>query len=331
VGPIELDALIGGWHRAFEAAGRALASAGRDHDLDGGVLRIEARRLADERVAVVELLGSFAGDRYARPKLVRLVASPREAKQLLGLPSSVVACVFTLDGVLVPSSEVHAEAWKETFDEFLWSRVERRGGELVPFSRRADYPMLVYGRSRETAVRDFLASRGISLPAGDPGDPPGAQTVHGLANRKQQALAGQLEAHGVRAFAGARLFLQLARDAHLGCAVISSSTTTRELLERAGLAALVDEVVDGAAMLAEGLHRKPSPEMMVAACRRLGVAPELTAAFQSRPEGVDAGRAGRFAIVVAVAQEGEAEALRARGADLVVHDLGEILEQSLGG
>jgi beta-phosphoglucomutase-like phosphatase (HAD superfamily) len=132
--------------------------------------------------------------------------------------------VFSVDGVLVASAAIHADAWKETFDEFIARRIARTAGSFVPFSRRVDYPKLVHGRSRMGAVREFLASRGISLPEGLPDDPPGTETVNGLANRKKTALLRCLEQHGVSAFDGARLYLELAHDAQMRCAVVSGSS-----------------------------------------------------------------------------------------------------------
>jgi beta-phosphoglucomutase-like phosphatase (HAD superfamily) len=326
---VDLDALIGGWRAAFEAADAALRAAARDHDLPLEVLGACWRHLAEERTALVGVLADFARDRHTRPLLVRLVATPREAKQILGLPSDVAACVFNVDGVLVASASIHADAWKEAFDELISRRTERTGGTFVPFSRRADYPTLVHGRSREAAVREFLASRGISLPEGTPGDAPDTETVHGVANRKNAALMRRLEQHGVSAYAGARLFLELARDAHVRCAVVSGSTHTSVLLDRAGLTPLIDEIVDGRTVLTENLRRKPAPDMLLSACRHLRVEPGQVAVYETARDGVAAGREGGFALVVAVDQEGDAAALRAGGADLVVTDLGEILERGL--
>jgi HAD superfamily hydrolase (TIGR01509 family) len=260
---------------------------------------------------------------------VRLVASPLEAKRLLGLPGDIEACIFNVDGVLVASAAIHADAWKEAFDEFISRRIDETGGTFASFSRRVDYRALIHGRSRIGAVREFLASRGISLPEGTPADEPGTETVHGLANRKNQSLLRRLELHGVSAYDGSRLYLALAHDARLRCGVVTGSTNAATLLERAGLAGLIDDCVDGNAAAAERLLRKPSPDMLLAACRHLGVAPERTAVFETTPDGVVAGRSGGFELVVAVDQEGNAKALRERGADLVVADLGEILEHAL--
>lgn len=326
---VDLDSLIGAWRGAFEVAESALRAVSRDHDLTGPELRSRFRGLAEERSATLHLLEGFALGRHSRPMLVRLVASPREAKALLGLPSDAEACVFNVDGVLVASAAIHADAWKEIFDRFISARVERTGGTFTSFSRRFDYPRHIHGKSREDAVRTFLASRGISLPEGSPGDGPDAETVHGLAAAKSRSLHRLLEGPGVSAFEGARLYLELAHDARLRCAVVSGSTTTRTLLESAGLTALVDECVDGNAAVAQQLRRKPAPDMLLAACRSLEVEPGRTAVFETTPDGVAAGRAGGFELVVAVSHEGGAEALRREGADLVVTDLGEILERGV--
>ena len=326
---VDLDALIGAWRGAFEVAESALRAASRDGDLAGNELRARYRGLSDERAATLHVLEGFALDRHTRPLLVRLVASPREAKALLGLPSDAEACVFNVDGVLVASATIHSDAWKQMFDRFISSRVDRTGGTFTPFSRRLDYPRYIHGKSREDAVRTFLASRGISLPEGGPDDDPEAETVRGLANGKSRALLRRLEEPGISAFEGARLYLELAHDAKLRCAVVSGSTTTRMLLESARLASLVDECVDGNAALAQQLRRKPAPDMLLAACHSLGVEPGRTAVFETTADGVAAGRAGGFELVVAVSQEGGAEALRGYGADLVVTDLGELLERSL--
>jgi HAD superfamily hydrolase (TIGR01509 family) len=325
--PFDLDLLIGSWRGAFEAAQDALRAA--SHDLRDSELHDRGARLADERAATARLLDAVARDENAKPSLVRLVSAPWETKRLLGLPSDVSACVFSVDGVLVGSASIHAEAWRQTFDNFISNRIERTGGSFAPFDVRVDYPKLIHGKSRREGVREFLASRGVSLPEGSPDDPPGTETVYGLANGKRQALLRQLDEHEVDAFSGARLFLELTHDAGLRSAVVSGSATTERMLDRARLTSLIDDRVDGNTMAVEGLRRKPAPDMLLAACHHLGVEPERAAVFETTRDGVRAGRAGGFELVVAVDQSGDANALRAQGADLVVADLGEILEHAV--
>jgi len=326
VEPLDFDTLVGSWRRAFEAARRAL-EAGR-HDLPATETALRSHRLADERAATVRVLDSFARERQLKQFLVRLVATSWESKRLLGVPADAVACVFNVDGVLVPSSTIHAEAWKATFDGLITRLIERTGVPFPSFSMSADYPQLIHGRSRIGSVHEFLASRGITLPDGLPDDPPGTETVYGLANRKNEALLEVLARHGAHAYQGARLYLELVRDASMRCAVVSGSTNTRILCERAHLGALIEEYVDGNAARAERLRRKPEPDMLLSACRHLGVDPERTVVFETTADGVDAGRAGGFEMVVAVDRFRAAE-LRRHGADLVVADLGELLARQL--
>jgi beta-phosphoglucomutase-like phosphatase (HAD superfamily) len=323
---LDFDALIGSWRRAFEAARAALEAARRD--LPAAETAARGHRLADERAATARVLDDFARERQMKQFLVRLVATSWESKRLLGVPTDAVACVFNVDGILVPSASIHAEAWKATFDEFTATLIERTGVPFPSFSRAADYPRLIHGRTRVASVHEFLASRGITLPDGSPDDPPGTETVNGLANRKNQALLDVLAQHGAYAFQGARLYLELVRDAAMRCAVVSGSTNTRILCERAHLGALIDEYVDGNTADTEHLRRKPEPDMLLAACRHLGVEPERTVVFETTVDGVDAGRAGGFEMVVAVDRD-RAAPLRRHGADLVVADLGELLERQL--
>jgi beta-phosphoglucomutase-like phosphatase (HAD superfamily) len=327
--PLDFDALIGAWRRAFEAARHALDAA--RHELPAGEVGARARALGDERAATAQLLESFAEQRQMKPFLVRLVASPWEAKRLLGLPADALACVFNVDGVLVPSATIHAEAWKTTFDEFTARRIERTGVPIASFSVDVDYPRLIHGRTTVASVHEYLASRGITLPDGTSDDQPGSETVRGLANRKSRALLEVLAQHGAHPFQGARLYLQLVRDAAMRCAVVSGSTHMHLLLERARLTGLIDEYVDGNTARSEQLRRKPAPDMLLAACRHLGVSPERTVVFETTAAGVDAGRAGDFKLVVAVDRDGETPGLWAHGADVVVTDLGELLGRQLGG
>jgi beta-phosphoglucomutase-like phosphatase (HAD superfamily) len=322
---IDLETLVGGWRGAFDSALAALRAAGAD--LTERELRERSQRLSDERSATVQMLETFARDRQERRQLVRLVASTWQTKQLLGLPSDAAACVFNLDGVLIGSAAIHAEAWKETFAEFLSARLERGGEPLAAFDSNGDYLTHIHGRPRLEGVRGFLASRGISLPEGWADDPPGTATVHGLANRKTQALLRRLDEHGVTAFEGARLYLELAHDAGVRCAVVSASANTDTMLRRAHLSSLVDDRVDGTTMTAEGLHGKH--DTLLAACRHLGASPEHAAVFETTADGIAAGRAGGFELVVGVASGDAAQALQAGGADLVVSELGEILEHAL--
>ncbi len=241
---------------------------------------------------------------------------------MLGLPEGVTACLFDLDGVLTDTAAVHNRAWKETFDSFL---AARDGEGFTPFDPRADYETYVDGKRREDGVRSFLTSRGIELPEGAPDDPPGAPTVHGVGNRKNELLLKRIDEDGVTVYEGSRRYLQAARDAGLRRAVVSSSANTGQVLEVTGLGELVELRVDGVTAREESLPGKPAPDTFLRAAELLGVAPAQAAVFEDALAGVQAGRAGHFGHVIGVDRVGQARALQQHGADVVVQDLDELL------
>ncbi len=323
---MEVGKLSEHWRTALDAADAALLAARFDFSADE--LHGYTSRLRDERSSTMHLLEQIARERGQSDWSVHLLI-PFEARKLLGLPANVTACVFDLEGVLIASATVHAAAWQETFDRFIWARTERTGGRFAPFAPfnpHTDYPRHIHGKPRLEGVRAFLATRGISLPEGNPDDPPDSETVHGLANHKNAALLRRLDEQGVTAFADTRHYLETARSAGVHCAVVSASANTDTILERAGLAELIDESVDGNTILAEGLHGLPAPDTLLAACRQLEIEPSHAAAFETSTAGVDAARAAGFRFVVGVDRTGQADALRAHGADRVVAGLGDLLD-----
>ena len=244
---------------------------------------------------------------------------------MLGLPDGIHACLFDLDGVLTDTAAVHNRAWKQTFDEFLRRRAEATGDPFVEFDSGADYNAHVDGKKREDGVRAFLASRGIVLDEGTPDDPPDADTVWGVGNRKNELLLATIERDDVRVYEGSRRYLQAARDAGLRRAVVSSSANTAQVLEVTGLAELVELRVDGLTARERSLPGKPAPDTFLAAAADLGVTAAQSVVFEDALAGVQAGRAGQFGHVVGVDRVGQAQALRAHGADVVVQDLEELL------
>lgn len=245
---------------------------------------------------------------------------------MLGLPARIRACLFDLDGVLTDTAAVHAAAWKEMFDEFLRTDAQQHGRDFVPFDAKAEYNAYVDGKPRADGVRDFLTSREIKLPEGSPGDDPAEATIYGLGNRKNVAVLRRIRTDGVKVFEGSRRYLEAARDAGLRRAVVSSSANTREVLEVTGLAEFVEERVDGLTIRAEGLRGKPAPDTFLLAAERLGVEPDQAVVFEDALAGVEAGRAGAFGFVVGVDRVGQTDQLKAKGADVVVTDLDQLLD-----
>ena len=232
---------------------------------------------------------------------------------MLGLPDGVTALLFDLDGVLTDTASVHQKAWKEMFDDFLR---ERDGDGFEPFSPQ-DYERYVDGKPRYDGVRSFLESRAIE---------PEPDLVQRLGDRKNELVLGKIRDEGVEIYEGSRRYLEAARAQGLGCAVVSSSANAGDVLETTGLAQLIDVRVDGIVAQERGLPGKPKPDTFLEGARMLGAEPRQAAVFEDALAGVEAGRAGDFGIVIGVDRVGQADALRKRGADIVVADLDELLE-----
>src|SRR3954451_8954993 len=245
---------------------------------------------------------------------------------MLGLPDGIKACLFDLDGVLTRTAKVHAAAWKQMFDDYLRKRAKHTGEAFVAFDAGDDYDEYVDGKPRYDGVRSFLQSRGIELPDGAPDDPPSAETVDGLGNRKNELVLELIRRDGVEAYEGSVAYVRTARDAGLRRAVVSSSTNCRDVLQAAGIIDLFEEIIDGTVAHEQGLKGKPAPDTFLAGARALGLEARAAAVFEDAGAGVEAGRAGNFGFVVGVDRVGHADALRAHGADIVVKDLAELLD-----
>ena len=213
------------------------------------------------------------------------------------------------------------------FDGYLRERAARTGEAFVPFDPIADYVEYVDGKPRYDGVRSFLASRGIQLPDGKPADPPSAETITGLGNRKNELVLSLLRSGGAEAYEGSVRYVHAVRDAGLHRAVVSASANCRDVLAAAGIENLFEVRIDGIVAEQKHLKGKPAPDTFLAAASELDVRPAQAAVFEDALAGVAAGRAGRFGFVVGVDRAGQAKALREHGADLVVSDLAELLDR----
>ncbi len=238
---------------------------------------------------------------------------------MIGLPEHVTACLFDLDGVLTGTAALHRAAWKETFDPLLAAR------GLPPFTD-ADYNNHVDGRPRFDGVRAFLLSRGIELPEGPPDTPPSDDTVQGVGNRKNERVQQIIAERGVNPYPGSVRYLEAAKAAGLRIGVVTSSANGAAVLDAAGLSRFVEARVDGVVIAQRRLNGKPAPDSFIAGAEALGTSPADAAVFEDALSGVQAGKAGHFGYVVGVDRVGQAEELLATGADIVVTDLAQLLE-----
>ena len=143
----------------------------------------------------------------------------------------------------------------------------------MPFDPVADYDEYVDGKPRFDGVRVVPRRRaGSSCPRETPDDPPDAETVDGLGNRKNELVLAMIDEDGVEAYEGSVRYVRAARDAGLRRAVVSSSAQlprgagggrASTTCSRRGSTAIVAE--------REHLQGKPAPDTFLAAARALGV------------------------------------------------------------
>jgi HAD superfamily hydrolase (TIGR01509 family) len=190
-----------------------------------------------------------------------------------------------------------------------------------------DYDEYVDGKPRADGTRSFLESRGIELPEGSPDDPADAETINGLGNRKNVILLEMIRTQGVEAYEGSVRYVRAVRDAGLRRAVVSSSANCHDVLVAAGIDDLFEARIDGVVAQEQHLRGKPAPDTFLAGAKALGLEPPAAAVFEDALAGVESGRAGRFGYVVGVDRVGQADALKAHGADVVVTDLAELLDR----
>jgi beta-phosphoglucomutase family hydrolase len=244
---------------------------------------------------------------------------------MLGLPDGVTACLFDMDGVLTKTATVHAAAWKEMFDEFLKQNAKETNTPFVAFDPVNDYDAYVDGKPRLDGTRSFLEARHIDLPEGTVDDPPGKATIYGLSNRKNDLVLAKLAQGKVEVYQGTVTYIRSARKMGIKTAIVSSSANTKQVLDVTGLADLFDTRIDGQITTERGLKGKPAPDTYLAAAKELDVQPNEAAVFEDALAGVEAGRAGHFALVVGLDRVGQAAELKSHGADIVVKDLDELL------
>jgi len=235
------------------------------------------------------------------------------------------AVLFDLDGVITATASVHASSWKQMFDEFLATHAERTGTPFVSFDIEDDYKPYVDGRPRYDGVATFLKSRNIDLPRGEPSDDPDQPTVCGLGNRKNEMIQEVLATDGVEVFEGSVKLVFWLHEEAIRQAIVSSSKNAEAVLEAAGISDLFEVRVDGVVAAQKKLPGKPRPDTFLEAARLLGVDPVRAVVVEDALAGVKAGVNGSFGLVIGVDREGDPEALKAAGADIVVDDLGVLV------
>lgn len=223
--------------------------------------------------------------------------------------------LFDLDGVLTPTAEVHMHAWQTMFTELFTA------WDITPAYTERDYFDYLDGKKRYDGVASLLRSRDVEVPWGDPSDPPSADTVCGIGNRKNDVFASLLRAEGIAPYPGSLALLDQLQAADVPVAVVSSSKNADEVLRAAGLRDRFPVVMDGVVAERENLPSKPAPDVFAEGARMLGVDPARSVAVEDAHSGVQSAAAAGFGLVVGVDRGVGADVLRASGAHVVVDDL----------
>lgn len=233
--------------------------------------------------------------------------------------TGATALLFDLDGVLTPTAVVHEQAWQELFDGYLAETGHPDG------YRESDYFDHIDGKPRFDGVRDFLTSRGITLPEGPTDDDPANTSVQGLGNRKNRIFNEIVDSRGVEPYAGSVRFIHAALELGLKLAVVSSSRNAPAVLKAAGLEGYFPVVVDGQVAAAVGLPGKPDPATFRYAAELLDVPAAGCVVVEDAVSGVQAGSAGNFRAVIGVDRGAGHQTLLDAGATFVVDDLDDLL------
>ena len=227
-----------------------------------------------------------------------------------------LAVIADTDGVLTSTAVVHRQAWQRMFDTFL--------GDYPAQASFSDSDYLTYldGKPRYTGVSDFLSSRNIELPFGEPDDSPEKETICGLGNRKNVLFLQLVEKAGVQVLDGVRSALMRWRRGGLKLGVISASRNCRAILEAAKLTQCVDVIVDGEHALELGLKDKRA--IMLQAAKQLDVEPERAVVLEDATAGIRAAREGGFGLAVGISRGNTARDLTDAGASVVASSLSHV-------
>jgi len=293
--------------------------------------RVIGPELARELVGAY-LKANFTGEERHQRRLQKVYALE---ERMLRRPQLISrdrydAVLLDMDGVITDTASIHARCWKTMFDEYLQKWSAQNAQPFRPFDVGTDYKVYVDGKPRYQGVRDFLKSRGITLPDGSPNDPPTAETVSGLGNLKNELVNDVLASSGAQAYPGSVVFIKYLRRMGFKTAVVTSSQNCQAVLRAVKLDNFFDARVDGNIRIQYGLKGKPAPDSFLKAAEFLGVLPGRAVVIEDAISGVQAGSAGGFGLVIGVARTGNAEELKANGADVVVNDLSDLMTELYG-
>jgi beta-phosphoglucomutase len=213
-----------------------------------------------------------------------------------------IAVIFDLDGVLTDTAELHYQSWQRLMDEIG-----------VPFDRRMNEALR--GLSRRESLETILGERSSRFSE--------AQKDEITRRKNEEYLTRVARMTPADLLPGAGELLRALRERGAAVAVASSSRNAEVVLQRLGIRALLDALVDG-----HDIQRsKPDPEAFIQAAERLGVPPARCIVVEDAASGVDAARAAGMRVVGLGPSErvGQADSISAAIGDLKADELLELV------
>lgn len=196
--------------------------------------------------------------------------------------------IFDLDGVLTDTAEFHFRGWKRLADELGLPFTRQANEALRGIPRRESLLMILGGHEYpEEQLREMMDRK----------------------NRYYLELIREITPRDL--LPGARELLEEIRAAGLKSALGSASKNASEVVDRLGIAHLLDAIADGHSVE----QQKPAPDLFLHAAAELGFQPSECIVVEDAAAGIQAARAGGFRSIGLGPRE------RVGAADLVLPDL----------
>src|ERR1700759_2226444 len=211
--------------------------------------------------------------------------------------STIKACIFDLDGVIVDTAVYHYKAWKRLANELGFDLTEHQNENLKGVSRVRSLELILQwgGVTKTRAEQEALAAR---------------------KNSWYVEMINQMTPAEI--LPGAKEFLLACRQDGLKTALGSASKNSGTILEKVGITHLFDAVIDGNKVS----KAKPDPEVFLKGAEELGIDPKYCVVFEDAIAGVEAAKNGGMKAVGVGSPDVLGEA------DLVISGLNEMsLEQ----
>lgn len=176
-------------------------------------------------------------------------------------PTQIQGVIFDLDGVLTDTAEFHYRSWQRLADE-----------EGLPFNRQANEALR--GVSRRESL--MLIIRDKQFPE---------EKIQEMMDRKNRYYVESIQnITEADLLPGALELLDELRQAGIKIAIGSASKNAHAVVEKLGIAALVDAIADGYSVQ----HPKPAPDLFLFAANQIGLEPRQCVVVEDAAAGIEA-------------------------------------------